>query len=801
LVNWIKAVKESAYILSYKQALRAGASAVGSKAYNLALCHHSGFHLPEGFIIANEAFWLYMKADLPPDFFSQIEGLINSSERIIVRSSALEEDRAKASFAGQYLSIICNGAPSEFKQACEACWSSYFSSSAESYLKNMNQNSSQSKGGMGLVVQKTVNAVSSGVCFTKDPMDQRKTTYVINAVHGLGEVLMSGEVMADQYAVNVQTDGIDYKISGRQDQWRVPSDHQVLAALPPDLRNRIVLSKNQILEVRDLARKAGSIMGSPQDIEWAYDARRLFLLQTRPITTGKRDHAYELWTRDNVADVIPDVVTTLSWSIIGGAVNNGFKTTIRKLGLQKNPVSLFALFDDRAYCNLTNYRSIYSIREDISKIPGIALRYVRLLLTLKGDIKSLEDQFQRRLNYLSEIPLENAMRGLKSMLDTYMAVHLQNAILMDIGFSVIRKLISGVVPENKENFLVDGLVTGLSNVESASIAEPLIELAFSIRKNQELVRELLASTPEKVPEVLRENDGEIALRWKAYLKKYGYASLKEFEIYYPRWKEDPTFIAKTLLQYLRKKRALDLNAGRAKCAKRRAESEAYLLRHTPLPRRLPLRFYIRHVRLCSIWRESLKQKLVRIMALFRKRALVFAGEMHIEPSENVFFLTLDEICRIEEPSMVSAFLSCMSERKTAWETSKNKEAFKEIRLFDDGRKLKVPYLSGAGTQLQGFPLSSGTSKGRARIVLNPNKIESFDEGDILVAPSTNPSWTPLFAMAGAIVTDMGNYLSHGSIVAREMGIPAVGNLFHATKTIKDGAIIEVDGNTGLVTVI
>jgi len=102
---------------------------------------------------------------------------------------------------------------------------------------------------------------------------------------------------------------------------------------------------------------------------------------------------------------------------------------------------------------------------------------------------------------------------------------------------------------------VDGLVTGLSNVESASIAEPLIELAFSIRKNQELVRELLASTPEKVPEVLRENDGEIALRWKAYLKKYGYASLKEFEIYYPRWKEDPTFIAKTLLQYLRKKRA------------------------------------------------------------------------------------------------------------------------------------------------------------------------------------------------------------------------------------------------------
>jgi phosphoenolpyruvate synthase/pyruvate phosphate dikinase len=187
------------------------------------------------------------------------------------------------------------------------------------------------------------------------------------------------------------------------------------------------------------------------------------------------------------------------------------------------------------------------------------------------------------------------------------------------------------------------------------------------------------------------------------------------------------------------------------------------------------------------------------MAELRKRALAYAEEMNFEPLEIVFFLTMDEICRMKKPQMASSELKKINKRKTAWEKSKSKQAFKEIRIYANGRKVKVPYLYGVGTNLQGAPLSSGKYKGKAKIILNPNDMDVFEKGDILVAPSTNPSWTPLFGLAGAIVTDMGNYLSHGSIVAREMGIPAVGNLFNATKIIKNGNIIEVNGDTGRVT--
>lgn len=794
-------MKSNGYILTYEQALHVGACVIGSKSYNIAYCHKSGFHLPEGFIVTNDAFRMYLNDELEDDFYSQIEGFLKNAASIFVRSSALEEDKEDISFAGQYLSVICNCNAAEIKKACEACWSSYFSSSAESYLENIKNDTAQGKRGMGLIIQKAVDVVSSGVCFTRDPMDQNKNTYVINAVHGLGEALMSGEVIADQYAVSVQTDIIDYKLSGKQAKWRSLSDHHVLTAIPPALKSKIVLSEKQILEIKNVAQKVVTMLGSPQDIEWAYDTHQLFLLQTRPITTGKRGNTYELWTRDNVADVIPDVVTTLTWSILGDATNSGFKEAIRKLGLLKNPASLFALFDGRAYCNLTNYQGILSLKEGVLKIPGIVLRYGYLLLTLKRNIKHLDDQFQQQLDLLSKASIINAMRGLKKMLDTYMSVHIQIAILMNIGFLVIRKLIAKSIPENEVNPIVDGLVTGLNKVESSKIAESLIELALSISNNKGLVQTLLDSAPEEIPGIIKKSGGKIAESWETYLKKYGYASLKEFEIYYPRWEEEPSFLSKTILQYLRKGTEIDLNASRTTCEKKRVESAIYLLRSTSLLRYVPLKYYIKHVRRCSIWREFLKQKLVRIMAEFRKRALAFAGEMNFEPLENVFFLTMDEIYRIKKSPMASNKLKKIDERKTAWEISNNEEAFKEIRVYDDGRKVKVPYLYGVGTNLQGSPLSSGKYKGRARIILNPNDMDVFSEGDILVAPSTNPSWTPLFALAGAIVTDMGNYLSHGSIVAREMGIPAVGNLFHATKVIKDGEIIEVDGNTGSVTII
>ena len=187
------------------------------------------------------------------------------------------------------------------------------------------------------------------------------------------------------------------------------------------------------------------------------------------------------------------------------------------------------------------------------------------------------------------------------------------------------------------------------------------------------------------------------------------------------------------------------------------------------------------------------------MAEIRRHALAFARENEIDPSEHIFFLTLHEILKFDDNVIPSEAKEEMSKRKRDWEKLERQKPFKEIRVYADGREARVPYLVGTGLQLHGMPMSSGKYAGRARIILDPNNMDSFNFGDILVTHSTNPSWTPLFALAGAIVTDMGNYLSHGAIVARELGIPAVGNIFDATARIRDGQVIEVNGDLGSVT--
>ena len=202
---------------------------------------------------------------------------------------------------------------------------------------------------------------------------------------------------------------------------------------------------------------------------------------------------------------------------------------------------------------------------------------------------------------------------------------------------------------------------------------------------------------------------------------------------------------------------------------------------------------------CSIWREAMKQNLVRIMATIRKQTLSLAAEIGINPAENIFFLTLDETAQIEENAKPSQELfERMIQRKHKWIEYGTQKPFKEIRIYNDGRQNKIPYITKSGNYIKGLALSSGKYTGKAKVIIDLAHMDSFDPGDILVARSTNPSWTPLFTLAGAIVTDMGNYLSHGAIVAREMGIPAVGNLFDATSRIRDGQIIEVDGNAGKV---
>ena len=790
------------YILTYNQVYKAGAVQVGTKAFNVACCNEYGFLVPEGIVLPVQAFASYLSGDNLAELFLNIEKFFDDAPSLIVRSSALGEDRAEISYAGQYLSMVCNNSATEIKTACDACWSSCFSSTVEAYQNVMKQGDLESDTGMGLLIQKVINASSSGVCFTKDPLKGNKDVFIINAVHGLGESLMAGDVVADHYEFDIKESKVINRITGKQTHWRSLENLQALSPLPQQLLRKQVLTATQIEEITRMAQRAVELFQNELDIEWAYEGKELFLLQARPITSVAQKRKYELWTRDNVADVIPDAVTPLTWSVVQGATNNGFKETIQGLGFPPTQNDLFKIFDGRAYFNQTAYQGLVNMLLFRKRDPGFLLKvsakYLLLLSSLKKEVDQLEDKFWESFNTLSVHPGASAISALKDYLDKCMATHIRIAILMELGLLVIRKLIERYMPEHQANSTLDGLVTGLQEIESTASAEALWELACLIKDNEDL-RETITSGPDKsVPNILITEGGICSEKWRHFVDHHGHSSLREFEIYYPRWSENPSFVVGTLKHYIHEGEDINPEQIKASRLQKRMESERVVLKGTPLLYHLPLRFYIKHVRQCSIWRESIKQKLVRIMAEIRKQALVFADENAIDPIENVFFLTLEEISQLEDNSIPSELLGKITTRKKNWEKWGKQEAYKEIRVYADGRQVKVPYLTGISRNLTGMPLSSGKYTGVARVIIDPNQIDSFNFGNILVTQSTNPSWTPLFTLAGAIVTDMGNYLSHGAIVARELGIPAVGNLFDATKRIKNGQVIFVDGDNGIV---
>lgn len=789
------------YILTYEQVCKTGVDQVGAKAFNIARCYDVRFKVPDGVILPIQAFRAYLNGDKLDILFSTIENYFADTRRIIVRSSALKEDTEKFSFAGQYFSLMCLNKATEIKKACEACWSSYTSSNVRAYQVAMKEAMPFRKSGLGLLIQKAVDATSSGVCFTKDPLKEQKSTFVINAVHGHGQAMVAGDVVADQYEFDINVEKVISQYTGKQTFWRSSECSENLTPLPLELQSKQALSSIQIKEIAQMAQKVVKLFRSPQDIEWAYEGNKLFLLQARPITGTIKNVGYELWTRDNVADVIPDTATPLTWSVFEEATNNGFKKVIQELGLSNMSTTLFNVFDGRGYFNQTSYQELFKIRSEKFYISGFlfkfALNYLRLLFSLKKDVTRLEDTFWEGLNTLFIPDRASAVRGLKNYLDKYMAIHIRVAVLMDLGFLFIRRLIKKYIPEDEINARVDGLVTGLKEIESTSSGEALWKLACLIKDNEELAKIIISSPVQSIPKILKTSGRIYGKKWQQFLDHYGHSSLKEFEIYYPRWAEDPSFILTTLKQYIiniGKKNITDIDA----LATRRHKSEEELLEVVPLIYRLLLKYYIKHIQECSIWRESIKQKLLRIMAEIRKQALAFAEEDAIKPLEDVFFLTVDEISKIKDNYIPPYLFKEIATRRQNWEKWRKQEPFKEIRVFNNGRQLKAPYFTGIGEKLNGLSLSSGKYIGPAKVILDPTYMDSFNLGDILVTRSTNPSWTPLFILAGAIVTDMGNYLSHGAIVARELGMPAVGNLFDATKRIKNGQVILVDGDNGIV---
>jgi pyruvate,water dikinase len=770
-------------------------SAAGGKGGTLARLYRAGYPVPKGSVILPAAF---VGDELHPNAWSQVQShlaRIRDKDREVtfaVRSSALSEDSAQASFAGEFETVLNVGSDAEIREAIHTVRRSRQSARVQAYSQAQGLDTAHD---MAVVVQRLVPAELAGVLFTADPISGDRMHMAGNFVHGPGEQLVSGEANPQAFSL--------LRPKGQYDG-------------PPDL-------KRFARRLHRLASRLEEELGGPQDIEWAIAEGQLYLLQSRPITTMQaHDPAGAewndsltgdyLWTNANFGEAFPDVMTPLTWSIgqrylrangvgrettryplagnIGGRLYMNLSvgvSTLAALGLPwkwllRVSQEVFGRFP--ADIPLVPYTRRWVLR---AMIPAV-LRQRWLARKLKPRIPTFVDEtpaLAARLH--AEIRAAQTPDDLLALWRGELERHVDECLqVLLAGLSEYRSLsrklhirFENLVGEADANALLSGVSTGDDALASMGLLMGLL----AVRRG----------------DMTREE----------YLQQYGHRGPHEMEVSMPRPVEDPTWLDRRLAELTDAE--IDVPARLAQ-QRERHQAAWERLRAQMSPRQArTYRKKLDRLARASKTREAVRSEAVRLLGVFRAFVQRVGGLTGL--GEDIFFLSLEEVlatlagdysahrtipARKEAYARYSAlppYPPIIRGRFDPFQWADDPE--RRTDLYDAQEPTGAPE-SGMVT---GFAGAAGSVEGVVRRLDSPEEGHQLQPGEILVTVTTNIGWTPLFSRAAAIVTDVGAPFSHAAIVARELGIPAVVGCGNATMHLRSGDRARVDGGQGTVQIL
>ncbi|MFN2221682.1 MAG: PEP/pyruvate-binding domain-containing protein, partial [Candidatus Promineifilaceae bacterium] len=770
----------------------------GGKGSALAHLYQAGYPVPEGFIILPAAFH---EDDLSAEAWSQVERFLrqlrrgaNGQSAFAVRSSALSEDAAESSFAGEFETVLDVRTDDALRAAIQAVRHSRHSQRVRSY--------SQAKGidtehDMAVVVQSLVRADISGVLFTADPVSGSHWRMTGNFVYGFGEALVSGE--AEPYTFTLERPKGDYD---------GPANFKKYAR-----------------RLYKLAVKLEKEFGCPQDIEWAIADGKAYVLQSRPITTlvGHNPVTGEwtdsltgdyLWSRNNYGEARPDIMTPLTWSLsnmiyheisplpgyaMGGNVCGRFYANV---SVMMSMMQAMGQGPEKARAEMRGF--LGEVPEDL-EIPTVPLPRSVILTALPRFI-SLMLKERRGGKYVPEFLANNETycRRLEEQLQSAT----RQELLLIWQEEILPMLRSGL-------WIMGGAVRPLEATDK--VRRELVELVgeedtnalFSNLSDEASLSEetsLLASLGPVVG-IARVAEGKMSRQ--EYLRRYGHRGPGEAELAEPRPSEDSGWLDRQLADYAQSPIDVD-----ALLAKRKRDFEAAWERLVKQhPRRAKkLRKEIDKIGPANRLREDVRSEITRFLAVERSWALRVGAVTGL--GDDIFFLEIDEILALlngqdeatrfiaarkqtyERYKALPPYPAIIRGRFNAFEWAADPD--RRADIYDATRPVSAAPLSDT---VSGFPGAAGRVEGTVRIIHTPDEGHRLAKGDILVTVTTNVGWTPLFPRAAAVVTDVGAPLSHAAIVARELGVPAVVGCVDATTRLRDGDRVIVDGGQGTVEIL
>lgn len=837
----------NSFVLSLREVDKTYIGAVGGKSANIGeLFKIEGINVPEGFCVSTEAFKIIIQQPSISDLLEKLSRLhINDTNEITdlsrrvriiiegltipetiikqiidqlnlfgeenayaIRSSATAEDLPEASFAGQQDSYLNITGKKSVLAHISKCWASLYTERAVIYRK---QNGYDERNVyISVIVQKMVAAEVSGIMFTADPVTNNRKVISIDAAFGFGDKIVSGRVSPDLY-----------KVAGAEILSKNLATETLAGA---------TLKDDQILTLAGIGRKIEKHFGYPQDIEWCLADDKFYIVQSRPVTTlypvpDANDDGNHVYISVGHQQMMTDAMKPLGlsfWKLTAGRpmYEAGGRLFVDVANELASPVKRDILL------NLFG-KSEPLIRD---ALVTIVQRSTKEYIPDKNDQSLPLSRYDTLMDYDTTIVTdliansEASLTDLKEKIEKKSGVDLINFIFEDLdqlkkslsnpqSFGVFMTAMNASSWINEkiydwlgEKNVADTLSQSVPNNITSEMGLALLDVADAIRPYPDVINYMQnVKNDGFLNDLVNFNGGsESKKAVDDYLEKYGMRCVGEIDITKTRWSEKPAILFPLILSNI-KSFASGESKRRFEKGQREAlrKEEELLARIKNLPdgeeKARETKRMIDLVRNLIGYREYPKYSIVSRYCVYKKSLLKEAERLVqanvLQDKKDIFYLTLEELRE-----------GIYNNKSNAHLIDKRKKEFKSFEklnpprvMTSDGEIVTGEYKRAnlPADAIVGLPVSSGVIEGRARIILNVENA-SLEEGDILVTSFTDPSCTPLFVLIKGLVTEVGGLMTHGAVIAREYGLPAVVGVQNATNLIKDGQWIRVNGTEGYV---
>ncbi len=854
-------------------------SLVGEKAAGLARLLKAGFPVPAGCCVTTTAYhqalgvigflptmqWneairrageerrqllhecrsMIRQADVSPlvdSCLEALQGTVGRPEtRWAVRSSATHEDTANASFAGLYRTEL-GVSSADIGRAIKDLWASIWDESVMEYM--IKSGTGDAPPAMAVILQRMLDAQVAGVAYSIHPVTGRDNQVMVNAVRGLGLPLVDGSVTPDQYVLEIgegnRPGRIHRRIPAQQSERLVMGAEGLRKeSLTAAERNRSSLSESQLFEVARLAKRIERAVHGSVDLEWLFDAERLWVLQARPITAVQpssdlTDDECE-WSRANFKETMPEVPSPMGLSFLEHFMEAHIVSHYRRLGCRiPGGLSSVRTLHGRPYLNVTLFHNLVGQLRgkpslNVEQMGGESLlaappvralgwfaflragwlmwsemrRVVKSGPAWFAEMKELASIYSRdRIGHLSIEEIGSCLDGLGRRLDRHEATF---GIAGGVGqclqtFSLLLPSWFGEDWRTLLNAALQGQGTVISAQQIVRMAE-LVEIA---RHDDTVSQELRHEGPEPGTYRKTMRGTQFLASFDRYLEDYGHRGLGESDVMSPRFADQPEALLDVIRVQLRGPASTPADIVERQ---RITREEALATIRARCGRRIDRWFVFQwwYRRLCRFFalREANRHHLMFYSKAIRN-LLLRAGEQLVERGifaerEDIFFITMQERAALLSgaPKDWAALVRARRAERECWIKIQVPDT---VRDWEEARAgVHDQVVSDPSHLLRGIPISPGLVTGTARLVRSPSDWGKVQTGDIIVAPVIDPGMAPLFGIAAGLIVEMGGTLSHGAIIAREYGLPAVANVTQVTSMLADGERVMVDAGTGEVT--